>query len=104
MKIKLLIVFGKTELTNATHDLYTLLAIIFLRMITLNMQQNLKEDLLILPRYFTFFLSRYFHFYYLFSNSHAQRNIPSIYVGRCAIWYQSLFRVCMIIRTRVNAC
>ena len=55
MKIKLLIVFGKTELTNATHDLYTLLAIIFLRMITLNMQQNLKEDLLILPRYFTFF-------------------------------------------------
>ena len=45
---------------------------------TLNTQQHLKEDLLILSRYFTIFLSYRFLFYYLFSNSHAQSNITFI--------------------------
>ena len=47
-------------------------------MITLNTQQHLKEDLLILSRYFTFFLSSCFVFYYLLSISHAQKNVTSV--------------------------
>ena len=47
----------KTELLNATHDLYIyiLLTAIFQEMLTLNAQQQLVEDLLILSGYFPFF-------------------------------------------------
>ena len=49
----------KTELLNATHDLYIyiLLTAIFQEMLTLNAQQQLVEDLLILSGYFPFFIS-----------------------------------------------
>ena len=56
-------------------------------MITLNTQQHLKDQLLILFRHFRFSLSRCFLSYYLFSNSHAQRNIFSIiYIAYRILW------------------
>ena len=56
-------------------------------MITLNTQQHLKDQLLILFRHFRFSLSRCFLSYYRFSNSHAQRNIFSIiYIAYRILW------------------
>ena len=31
-------------------------------------------------------------------------SLNTLYVMRCAIWYQSLFGACMIVQTRTNAC
>ena len=46
---------GKTDLADATHDLYTFIDYYVSIMITLNAQQHFKEYLLILSRCFTFF-------------------------------------------------
>ena len=69
-------------------------------MITLNTQQHPKDWLLILSRYFTFFLSHRFLSYYLFSNSHAQRNITSViyiaYFGNfCYVMYYIVPEICI---------
>ena len=46
---------GKTDLADATHDLYTFIDYYVSIMITFNTQQHFKEYLLILSRCFKFF-------------------------------------------------
>ena len=60
-----IIAFGKTELTNVTHDLYTRLTATF--------QRFFNSFSL-----FYVYLSHRFLFHYLISNSHTQRNSTSI--------------------------
>ena len=70
--------------------IYNITDYYFSRMITLNTQQHLKEDLLILFCNFTFFIPS-FPLFYLFANSHAKRNItPMIYIAHhilCIMYY-----------------
>ena len=71
----------KIELTNATHDLYTLLTTIFKNdtlKYTKSLQRLTFNSLsLSLSRCFTFFIPS-FSYFLLFSNSHASKNITSL--------------------------
>ena len=91
MKKKQLIVFGKTGLSSATHDLYALLTN-FSRMITLNKQQHFILSFLFL---FFFSLSLFklsctkkYHVYHLYRISYTLSFcnaiyyiVPEIYIG-----------------------
>ena len=71
-----------------------------------NLKQHPEAELLLFENY------RFLHpCYHLKMTGDILKNQQKIsvfskrlYVMRCAIWYQSLFGVCMIVRAHVNAC